>query len=104
MTSMNSGDVYICVSGKSLYHWVGKSANVIEKARVRGIVLYSGEEEGRRGRGEGRRGRGERGGEKGKGAYEDPLPLGGKSAIVIEKARVRGIVLYSEGLGQVWGE
>ena len=34
VTSMNSGDVYICVSGKHLYHWVGKSANVIEKARV----------------------------------------------------------------------
>ena len=33
---MNSGDVYIVVSGKSLYHWIGKSANVIEKARVRG--------------------------------------------------------------------
>ena len=32
---MNSGDVYIVVSGKSLYHWIGKSANVIEKARVR---------------------------------------------------------------------
>ena len=36
VTSMNSGDVYIVVSGKSLYHWIGKSANVIEKARVRG--------------------------------------------------------------------
>jgi hypothetical protein len=35
VTSMNSGDVYIVVSGKSLYHWIGKSANVIEKARVR---------------------------------------------------------------------
>ena len=83
VTSMNSGDVYICVSGKSLYHWVGKSANVIEKARVRGIVLYSwgggggekvrgegGGEGGREeGRGEGRRGRGggRRGGGRGEG-------------------------------------
>jgi hypothetical protein len=39
VTSMNSGDVYIVVSGKSLYHWIGKSANVIEKARGSDVVM-----------------------------------------------------------------
>ena len=32
--SLNSGDVFLAVSGKKLIHWIGKSANVIEKARV----------------------------------------------------------------------
>lgn len=36
--SLNSGDVFLCISGKHLYHWVGKSANVIEKARGADIV------------------------------------------------------------------
>ena len=56
IASMNSGDVYICISGKSLYHWVGKSANVIEKARVSGGRGGGGEGEGR---GRRRRGGGE---------------------------------------------
>ena len=34
-TSLNSGDVFILVTKDKLFHWVGKSANVIEKARVR---------------------------------------------------------------------
>ncbi len=34
VTSLNSGDVFLLVSGKQLFNWVGKSANVIEKARV----------------------------------------------------------------------
>ncbi|KAL5456970.1 hypothetical protein EMCRGX_G034199 [Ephydatia muelleri] len=37
-SSLNSGDVFLCVSGKCLFHWVGKSANVIEKARGADIV------------------------------------------------------------------
>ena len=32
--SLNSGDVFIAVTKNKLFHWVGKSANVIEKARV----------------------------------------------------------------------
>lgn len=32
--SLNSGDVFIAVTENKLFHWVGKSANVIEKARV----------------------------------------------------------------------
>ncbi len=35
-TSLNSGDVFLVVTPDKLFHWVGKSANVIEKARVRG--------------------------------------------------------------------
>ena len=32
--SMNSGDVFLVVTKDKLFHWVGKSSNVIEKARV----------------------------------------------------------------------
>ena len=31
---MNSGDVFIAVTKDKLFHWVGKSVNVLEKARV----------------------------------------------------------------------
>ena len=33
-SSLNSGDVFVLVSEKCLFHWVGKGANIIEKARV----------------------------------------------------------------------
>ena len=33
-SSLNSGDVFIVVAEDKLFHWVGKSANIIEKARV----------------------------------------------------------------------
>ena len=33
-SSLNSGDVFILVSAKELFIWLGKEANVIEKARV----------------------------------------------------------------------
>ena len=49
VSSMNSGDVYVCVSGKSIYHWVGKSANIIEKARVSSGGREGEEREGREG-------------------------------------------------------
>ena len=32
--SINSGDVYILVTDRELFQWLGKGANVIEKARV----------------------------------------------------------------------
>ena len=32
--SLNSGDVFVLVKGRQLFLWLGKSANVIEKARV----------------------------------------------------------------------
>lgn len=37
-SSLNSGDVFIVVAEDKLFHWVGKSANVIEKARVSQLV------------------------------------------------------------------
>ena len=33
-SSLNSGDVFILVNAKELFIWLGKEANVIEKARV----------------------------------------------------------------------
>ena len=33
-TSLNSGDVFVALTNNKLFHWIGKSANVIEKARV----------------------------------------------------------------------
>ena len=39
--SLNSGDVFIAVTKNKLFHWVGKSANVIEKARVSDFALIS---------------------------------------------------------------
>ena len=33
-SSLNPGDVFILVSAKELFIWLGKEANVIEKARV----------------------------------------------------------------------
>lgn len=33
-SSLNSGDVFVAVANKKLVHWIGKSANIIEKARV----------------------------------------------------------------------
>ena len=32
--SINSGDAYILVTDRELFQWLGKGANVIEKARV----------------------------------------------------------------------
>ena len=40
-SSINSGDVFILISGKDLFLWQGKESNVIEKARVSGYHLYS---------------------------------------------------------------
>ena len=37
-SSLNSGDVFVAVSEKHLFHWVGKGANVIEKARVSNLI------------------------------------------------------------------
>ena len=37
-SSLNSGDVFVVVSEKYLFHWVGKGANVIEKARVSNLI------------------------------------------------------------------
>lgn len=37
--SLNSGDVFIAVTKDKLFHWVGKSANVIEKARVSNFIF-----------------------------------------------------------------
>ena len=37
-SSLNSGDVFIVIAEDKLFHWVGKSANVIEKARVSQLV------------------------------------------------------------------
>lgn len=37
-SSLNSGDVFILVSAKELFIWLGKEANVIEKARANDIV------------------------------------------------------------------
>lgn len=33
-SSLNSGDVFVVIAEDKLFNWVGKSANVIEKARV----------------------------------------------------------------------
>ena len=33
-TSVNSGDVFILVTNKELFQWVGSKANIMEKARV----------------------------------------------------------------------
>lgn len=38
--SLNSGDVFIAVAENKLFHWVGKSANVIEKARVSVFLFF----------------------------------------------------------------
>jgi hypothetical protein len=37
-SSLNSGDVFVVIAEEKLFHWVGKSANIIEKARVSQIV------------------------------------------------------------------
>lgn len=34
LDSLNSGDVFVALSKDKLFQWVGKSSNVIEKARV----------------------------------------------------------------------